>query len=147
MAVMNAKEIMDLIPNRYPILFIDRVDEMVPDESIVATKNVTINEQYFQGHFPGNPVMPGVLIIESMAQVASILILSSPAFEHKTAYLGSIKNAKFRRMVEPGDVLTFKVKMEKVRDHAGLVACEAWVGDEKACETKLTFIVDEKERE
>lgn len=94
MAVMNAREIMDLIPNRYPILFIDRVDEMVPDESIVATKNVTINEQYFQGHFPGNPVMPGVLIIESMAQVASILILSSPAFEHKTAYLGSIKKTQ-----------------------------------------------------
>ncbi|USS84775.1 3-hydroxyacyl-ACP dehydratase FabZ [Fructilactobacillus myrtifloralis] len=147
MAIMNAKEIMELIPNRYPILFIDRVDEMTPGESIVATKNVTINEEYFQGHFPGNPVMPGVLIIESMAQVASILILSSPQFEHKTAYLGSIKNAKFRRMVEPGDVLTFHVTMDKVRDRTGSVSCVAYVGDEKACETKLTFIVDRQERD
>ncbi|USS88870.1 MULTISPECIES: 3-hydroxyacyl-ACP dehydratase FabZ [Fructilactobacillus] len=147
MAVMNAKEIMDLIPNRYPILFIDRVDEMTPGESIVATKNVTINEEYFQGHFPGNPVMPGVLIIESMAQVASILILSTPEFENKTAYLGSIKNAKFRRMVEPGDVLTFKVTMDKVRNRTGSVSCVAYVGEEKACETKLTFIVDQQERE
>ncbi|AEN99579.1 3-hydroxyacyl-ACP dehydratase FabZ [Fructilactobacillus sanfranciscensis] len=146
MAVMNAKEIMDLIPNRYPILFIDRVDEMVPGESIVATKNVTINEEYFQGHFPGNPVMPGVLIIESMAQVASILILKTPQFENKTAYLGSIKNAKFRRMVEPGDVLTFKVTMDKIRDRTGSVSCVAYVGDEKCCETKLTFIVDKNER-
>ena len=146
MAVMNAKEIMDLIPNRYPILFIDRVDEMVPGESIVATKNVTINEEYFQGHFPGNPVMPGVLIIESMAQVASILILKTPQFENKTAYLGSIKNAKFRRMVEPGDVLTFKVTMDKIRDRTGSVLCVAYVSDEKCCETKLTFIVDKNER-
>ena len=146
MAVMNAKEIMDLIPHRYPILFIDRVDEMVPGESIVATKNVTINEEYFQGHFPGNPVMPGVLIIESMAQVASILILKTPQFENKTPYLGSIKNAKFRRMVEPGDVLTFKVTMDKIRDRTGSVSCVAYVGDEKCCETKLTFIVDKNER-
>ena len=90
--------------------------------------------------------MPGVLIIESMAQVASILILKTPQFENKTAYLGSIKNAKFRRMVEPGDVLTFKVTMDKIRDRTGSVSCVAYVGDEKCCETKLTFIVDKNER-
>ena len=73
MAVLTTTEIMDLIPNRYPILYMDYVDEMVPGESLIATKNVTINEQFFQGHFPGNPVMPGVLIIESLAQAASIL--------------------------------------------------------------------------
>ena len=74
MAVLTTTEIMDLIPNRYPILYMDYVDEMTPGESLIATKNVTINEQFFQGHFPGNPVMPGVLIIESLAQAASILI-------------------------------------------------------------------------
>ena len=87
MAVLTTTEIMDLIPNRYPILYMDYVDEMVPGESLIATKNVTINEQFFQGHFPGNPVMPGVLIIESLAQAASILILSSPQFVGKTAYI------------------------------------------------------------
>ncbi|KRK56776.1 (3R)-hydroxymyristoyl-[acyl-carrier-protein] dehydratase [Fructilactobacillus fructivorans] len=147
LSLMNAKEIMDLIPNRYPILFIDRVDAMDPGKSITATKNVTINENYFQGHFPGNPVMPGVLIIESMAQVASILILKSPQFENKTVYMGSIRNAKFRKMVEPGDVLRFEVKIDKVRGSAGSVSCVAYVGDKKACEAQLTFIVSAKERE
>nr|WP_255700222.1 3-hydroxyacyl-ACP dehydratase FabZ [Lactobacillus sp. S2-2] len=143
---MNAKEIMDLIPNRYPILFIDRVEEMVPGESIVATKNVTINEEFFQGHFPGDPVMPGVLIIESMAQVASILILKSPEFKNKTAYMGDIKNAKFRQMVRPGDVITFKVNMIKKRSNTGSVECEAYVGENKVCDAKLTFIVSKEER-
>lgn len=83
MALMTAQEIMDLIPNRYPICYIDYVDAMEPGKSITATKNVTINESFFQGHFPGNPVMPGVLIIETLAQAASILILKSPEFSRK----------------------------------------------------------------
>ncbi|HBQ43981.1 MAG TPA: 3-hydroxyacyl-[acyl-carrier-protein] dehydratase FabZ, partial [Lactobacillus acetotolerans] len=81
MSVLDASDIMKLIPNRYPMLFMDKVDEMVPDESITVTKNVSINEQFFQGHFPGNPVMPGVLIVESLAQAASILILKSEKFK------------------------------------------------------------------
>ncbi|KRN04028.1 3-hydroxyacyl-ACP dehydratase FabZ [Holzapfeliella floricola] len=139
--VLTASEIMKMIPNRYPILFMDYVDEINPGESIVATKNVTINEEFFQGHFPGNPVMPGVLIIEALAQAASILILKSKEFEGKTAYMGAIKNAKFRKVVEPGDVLKLHVKMIKKRANMGIVETYAEVNGKKACQAELTFIV------
>ena len=137
MSVLTAAEIMTLIPNRYPILFMDRVDELNPGESITCTKNVTINEEYF----PGNPVMPGVLIIESLAQAASILILKSEQFQGKTAYLGAIKQAKFRKVVRPGDVLSLYVEMVKQRSNMGTVKCTASVGEKVACSADLTFIV------
>ncbi|WP_283679095.1 3-hydroxyacyl-ACP dehydratase FabZ [Lentilactobacillus sp. Marseille-Q4993] len=146
MSVLDTSEIMDLIPNRYPILFMDKVDELNPGESIVVTKNVTINEEFFQGHFPGNPVMPGVLIIESLAQAASILILKSEKFKGKTAYLGAIENAKFRKVVRPGDVLKLHVDMEKVRTNMGTVKCEVKVDDKVACSCKLTFIVADADK-
>ena len=141
MSVLTAAEIMTLIPNRYPILFMDRVDELNPGESITCTKNVTINEEFFHGHFPGNPVMPGVLIIESLAQAASILILKSEQFQGKTAYLGAIKQAKFRKVVRPGDVLSLYVEMVKQRSNMGTVKCTASVGEKVACSADLTFIV------
>lgn len=143
MHVLDAAEIMQLIPNRYPILYMDYVDELTPGESIVATKNVTINENFFQGHFPGNPVMPGVLQIESLAQAASILILKTPRFQGKTTYLGAIHQAKFRQVVRPGDVLKLHVTMLKQKDNMGKVQCTAMVGENKACEAELTFIVEE----
>lgn len=136
---------MDLIPNRYPICYIDYVDEMTPGESIVATKNVTINESFFRGHFPGNPVMPGVLIIETLAQAASVLILKSPEFYKKTAYLGAIKNAKFRGMVKPGDVMKLHIKMLKVRSRMGIVDAVATVNDKKVCSAQLVFIVADRQ--
>lgn len=92
---MNAQEIMELIPNRYPICYIDYVDELVPEEKITATKNVTINESFFRGHFPNNPVMPGVLIIETLAQAASILILKSPHFIRKQLILAQFIKRDF----------------------------------------------------
>ncbi|WKF84908.1 3-hydroxyacyl-ACP dehydratase FabZ [Lacticaseibacillus pantheris] len=141
MAVMDAQTIMQLIPNRYPILFMDYVDELNPGESIIATKNVTINEQFFQGHFPGNPVMPGVLIIESLAQAASILILKSPEFAGQTAYLGAISSAKFHQIVRPGDVLKLHVEFTKRRNNMGVVHTYAMVGDNVAAKAELTFIV------
>ena len=143
MSVLDASDIMKLIPNRYPILFMDKVDELVPDESITVTKNVTINEEFFQGHFPGNPLMPGVLIIESLAQAASILILKSEKFKGKTAYLGEIRKAKFRKVVRPGDVLKLHVAMKKVRSNMGIVDCHADVGDKTACSCELVFIVED----
>ena len=141
MAVLDTIEIMALIPNRYPILYMDRVDEMTPGESLVATKNVTINEQYFQGHFPGNPVMPGVLIIESLAQAASILILSSPQFVGKTAYMTGIDNAKFKRMVKPGDTLKLHVKFGNLRENMGTVEVAAKVDGQLATSAELMFVV------
>lgn len=145
MALMTAQEVMDLIPNRYPICYIDVVDEMEPGKSIVCTKNVTINESFFRGHFPGNPVMPGVLIIETLAQAASVLILKSPDFYKKTAYLGRVRKAKFRGMVRPGDVLKLHIDMEKVRSRMGIVKAVATVDDRRVCSAELTFIVAERE--
>ncbi|MDR3241394.1 MAG: 3-hydroxyacyl-ACP dehydratase FabZ [Lactobacillaceae bacterium] len=146
MAVLTTTEIMDIIPNRYPILYMDKVTEMIPDESLVAVKNVTINEQFFQGHFPGNPVMPGVLIIESLAQAASILILKSPQFAGKTAYMTGIDDAKFKQMVRPGDVLELHVKLGALRGNMGTVDVEAQVDGKTATKATLMFVVapDEK---
>lgn len=141
---MTAQEIMDLIPNRYPICYIDYVDDMVPEKEITATKNVTINESFFRGHFPNNPVMPGVLIIETLAQAASILILKSPQFYRKTAYLGAIHKAKFRTMVRPGDVLKLHIEMKKVRSKMGIVDATATVNGKTACSAELVFIVAER---
>lgn len=143
--LMTAQEIMDLIPNRYPICYIDYVDSLVPGDEIIATKNVTINESFFQGHFPGNPVMPGVLIIETLAQAASILILKSPEFYKKTAYLGAIHNGKFRRVVRPGDVLKLHIKMLKKRKRMGIVGAQATVDGERACSAHLVFIVADRD--
>lgn len=145
LALMTAQEIMDLIPNRYPICYIDYVDAMEPGKSITATKNVTINESFFQGHFPGNPVMPGVLIIETLAQAASILILKSPEFFKKTAYLGAIHNAKFRRMVRPGDVVKLEIEMIKKRRQMGIVKAVAKVLDKKVCSAELVFVVADRQ--
>lgn len=140
---MGAQEIMDLIPNRYPICYIDYVDELEPGEWILATKNVTINESFFKGHFPGNPVMPGALIIETLAQAASILILKSPEFLGKTAYLGAVRDAKFREMVRPGDVLKLEIKMIKKRANLGIVQTTALVDGQVACSAELMFVVEE----
>ncbi|MCH3922886.1 MAG: 3-hydroxyacyl-ACP dehydratase FabZ [Limosilactobacillus sp.] len=145
MPVMTAQEIMDLIPNRYPICYIDYVDSLLPGSEIVATKNVTINESFFRGHFPGNPVMPGVLIIETLAQAASVLILKSPEFYKKTAYLGAIHQAKFRQVVRPGDVLKLKIKMVKKRSRMGIVDALATVDGKRACSAQLVFIVADRD--
>ncbi len=143
--VMTAQEVIDLIPNRYPICYIDSVEELEADKRVVAKKNVTINERFFQGHFPGNPVMPGVLIIEALAQAASVLILKSPKFYKKTAYLGAIHNARFRKMVRPGDVLTLSIELEKVRANMGMVNAVATVDGDRVCTAKLVFFVAKRE--
>lgn len=143
--IMDAQEIMDLIPNRYPICYIDYVDELIAGQKIVATKNVTINEAFFRGHFPGNPVMPGVLIIETLAQAASILILKSEEFLGKTAYLGAIHKAKFRKVVRPGDVLKLEITMVKKKENIGIVQTQALVDGQKACTAELMFVVAERD--
>ena len=129
------------MPHRYPMLMVDRVLDLKPGESVVAQKNVSINEQIFQGHFPGNPIFPGVLQIEAMAQAGAIALLSMPDFKGKTAYLGGIKKAKFRHMVRPGDVLRIEVTLEKLIDNAGLGKGKIYVGENMASSADLVFAI------
>ena len=109
--MLNINEIMEIIPQRPPFLMIDRVEEYVPGESCVAYKNVCINEPHFQGHFPGNPIMPGVLTIEALAQTGAVAILSMPENKGKNALFGGVDKLRFKRQVIPGDVLKLEVKI------------------------------------
>ena len=137
---MDIKEIMNIIPHRYPFLLIDKVIK-IEENKITAIKNVTANEYYFQGHFPAEPVMPGVLIIESLAQAGAVALLSKDEFKGKIAYFAGINNAKFRRKVVPGDTLRLEVELTKVRGKAGVGYGIAYVDDKKVCEGELTFMV------
>lgn len=137
---MDIKEIMDIIPHRYPFLLIDKVIK-IEENKITAIKNVTANEYYFQGHFPTEPVMPGVLIIESLAQAGAVALLSKDEFKGKIAYFAGINNAKFRRKVFPGDTLRLEVELTKIRGKAGVGYGIAYVKDKKVCEGELTFMV------
>ena len=138
---LEAQEIQAILPHRYPMLMVDRVLDLKPGESVVAQKNVSINEQIFQGHFPGNPIFPGVLQIEAMAQAGAIALLSMPDFKGKTAYLGGIKKAKFRHMVRPGDALRIEVTLEKLIDNAGLGKGKIYVGENMASSADLVFAI------
>lgn len=138
---MNIQEIKEIIPHRYPFLLIDRIEELVVGEKVIAKKNVTINEPFFQGHFPEEPVMPGVLIVEAMAQAGAVALLSLPELKGKTAYFGGIDKAKFRRKVVPGDTLYLEVEIVKVKGHAGVGKGIAYVDDKKVAEAELTFMM------
>lgn len=146
--VMTSQEVMEVIPNRYPMFFVDRVDELELEERIVATKNVSANESYFQGHFPGNPIMPGVLQVETMAQVGSIPLLMSPNFKGKIAFLAAVDKVKFRKNVVPGDILTITVDIVKLKSRMGIG--QGMITNqygEKVSEAKMTFIISDLEQE
>ena len=138
---MDIKEIMSIIPHRQPFLLIDRVEEIVEGEKVIATKNVSYNEPFFAGHFPQEPVMPGVLIVEAMAQAGAVAILSMDEFKGKTAYFGGIKNAKFKKKVVPGDVLRLEVSIEKFKRNAGIGVGTAYVGDKVAAQAEIIFMI------
>lgn len=141
MAVYTAKEIMDIIPHRYPFLLIDTIEELEPGVRAVGKKCVSMNEPFFQGHFPGNPVMPGVLIIEALAQVGAVAILSQPEWKGKTAYFAGIDKAKFRNKVLPGDVLTLEMSIIKVKGPVGVGNAVAKVNGKVAASAELTFAI------
>ena len=120
MALYSAREIMDLIPHRYPFLLIDTIEELEPGVRALGKKCVSVNEPYFQGHFPENPVMPGVLIMEALAQVGAVAILSCPEWKGHTAYFAGIDKAKFRQKVVPGDVLSLETEIIKMKGPLGI---------------------------
>jgi 3-hydroxyacyl-[acyl-carrier-protein] dehydratase len=139
--MLYINDIKAIIPHRYPFLLIDRVLEIEEGKRIVAVKNVTANEEFFNGHFPQEPVMPGVLIIEAMAQAGAVALLSLEQFKGKTAYFGGIDKAKFRAKVVPGDTLRLELEIIKLKKNAGIGKGIAYVGDKKAAEAELTFMI------
>ena len=141
MTQLNIQQIKEIIPHRYPMLLIDRVEELIDGEKVIAKKHVTINEPFFQGHFPHEPVMPGVLIVEAMAQAGAVALLSLEQFRGKTAYFGGIDKAKFRQKVTPGDTLILEVEIIKVKSSAGIGKGIARVDGKKVAEAELTFMI------
>jgi 3-hydroxyacyl-[acyl-carrier-protein] dehydratase len=138
----DIQEILGFLPHRYPFLMIDRIIEFERQKRIVALKNVSINEPHFQGHFPGVPIMPGVLVIEAMAQAGAVLMLSEiPDRENKLAVFTGIDNAKFRRSVVPGDQLRIEVDVLSFRTRAGRMAGRATIDGKVACEATLTCMI------
>lgn len=142
--MMNINEIMQYLPHRYPFLLVDRIIDLQPGKSITGIKNVTFNEPFFQGHFPGQPIMPGVLIIEAMAQVAGIAAFSS-GMEGKAVYFMSIEKAKFRRPVVPGDQLRLEIKVLQQRGNVWKFSGAATVEGKLASEADFTAMVTNKE--
>ncbi|MCH4168047.1 MAG: 3-hydroxyacyl-ACP dehydratase FabZ [Streptococcaceae bacterium] len=138
---MNINEIKAIIPHRYPFLLLDRVESIEPGQKVIARKNVTANEEFFNGHFPQEPVMPGVLIIEALAQAGAVALLSLDEFKGKTAYFGGIDKAKFRQKVVPGDTLQLEVEIIKVKKIAGIGKGIAYVDGKKVAEAELTFMI------
>jgi len=142
---LDIESILNIMPHRYPFLLIDRIIDLEPEKSVVAIKNVTFNEPFFQGHFPGRPVMPGVLILEAMAQAGGVLLLN--AIEHpetKLVYFISIDNAKFRQTVTPGDQLRFELEMKAFRRSICKMAGKAFVGDKLAAEANFMAMVTDR---
>jgi 3-hydroxyacyl-[acyl-carrier-protein] dehydratase len=146
MAVVEQAEIQALLPHRYPFLLVDRVKDFEPHKRIVAIKNVTVNEPFFPGHFPGRPVMPGVLIVEAMAQAGGVLVFKSGGTVGKTVmYLTGIDEARFRKQVVPGDQLRFEIEVIKKRPPFWKMQGKAFVENEVVCEAVMTaMVMDEK---
>jgi 3-hydroxyacyl-[acyl-carrier-protein] dehydratase len=142
--MMTVNEIMKKLPHRYPFLLVDRIIELKPNESITAIKNVTINEQFFQGHFPGQPIMPGVLIIEAMAQAGGVLAFSS-GNDANSVFFMSIEKAKFRKPVVPGDQLKMEIKVIQQRGNVWRLSGTAKVDDKVVSESEFTAMITNRE--
>jgi 3-hydroxyacyl-[acyl-carrier-protein] dehydratase len=141
MAEADIRRIMETLPHRYPMLLLDRITELEPGKRAAGYKNVTINEPFFQGHFPNNPVMPGVLIIEAMAQLGGTVILEPNAATTSVPYLAGVDKVRFRRPVLPGDRLMMQVSVQWLRMTYGCLSAEARVDDQLVCTAELMFSV------
>ncbi|OGW67116.1 MAG: 3-hydroxyacyl-[acyl-carrier-protein] dehydratase FabZ [Nitrospirae bacterium RIFCSPLOWO2_02_FULL_62_14] len=140
--------ILNTLPHRYPFLLVDRIAELEENRRIVGIKNVTVNEPFFQGHFPGRPIMPGVLILEAMAQVGGVLAFKSfTATSRPVVYLTGVEHAKFRKPVVPGDQIRFEIEVLKKRPPFWKMQGKAYVGDDLVCEAELTAMVTEEKAE
>lgn len=139
---LNTTEIMELLPHRYPFLLVDRIEDGEPGKWARGRKCVTANEMHFCGHFPGQPIMPGVLILEALAQVGAVAILSVPENRGKLALFGGIKNARFRRQVVPGDVLELECELIRQMGPVGVGKATAKVDGKVACTAELTFALN-----
>ncbi|MCR4429737.1 MAG: 3-hydroxyacyl-ACP dehydratase FabZ [Tepidanaerobacteraceae bacterium] len=137
--MLNIEDIQKIIPHRYPFLLVDRILELEEGKRAVGIKNVSINEPYFQGHFPGRPIMPGVLVVEALAQVGACAILSSEANRGKLALFAGIEKMKFKRQVVPGDCLTLEVELTRVKGPVGKGKAIARASGEVVAEGELIF--------
>ena len=147
-AILDLQDILKILPHRYPFLLIDRITEIVRTKRIVALKNVTINEPFFAGHFPSYPIMPGVLVVEAMAQAGGVLLLTEfPDRDQKLLLFTGIEKAKFRRPVVPGDQLRIDVDVLVWRGTAGRMQGKAYVNDKLACEAIITCRLLDRERQ
>lgn len=145
MSVLTTKEILDILPHRQPFMLVDTIEELEPGVRAVGKKCVTYNEPFFAGHFPGEPVMPGVLIIEALAQVGAVAILSMPENKGKIAFFGGIKEARFKGKVLPGDVLRMETEIIKMKGPIGVGNAKAYVEGRVVAQAELTFAVGAKE--
>ena len=133
--------ILETLPHRYPFLLIDRITDVEPGVRAVGIKQVTINEWFFQGHFPGRPVMPGVLMVEALAQVGAVALLSQPEHQGKIVYFAGIDGVRFRRVVVPGDTLILSVELTRIRSRVGKGLGEGRVDGQLAVEGEFTFAI------
>ena len=137
--VLDAVDIQRIIPHRFPFLLVDRIVEMTPGQRAVGIKSVSMGEPFFQGHFPNYPVMPGVLIVEAIAQVGAVLMLSADEYKNKMAFFAGIDNVRFKRQVKPGEVLRLEVEIGQVRRSIGTGTGQATVDGELACRGEFMF--------
>ncbi|MGQ9454500.1 MAG: 3-hydroxyacyl-ACP dehydratase FabZ [Armatimonadota bacterium] len=145
--MLDIEKIRDVLPHRYPFLLVDRIIELTPGIRARGYKNVTINEEFFEGHFPGHAVMPGVLVCEAMAQVGGVLLLSMTGNEGKLAYFGGMDRVRFRRPVVPGDTLVTEVELIATKGNIGKVRAVARVNEEVAAEGEFIFALVERDSE